>query len=288
MTTRDATSSRPPASSSSASRRSSTSTRSTRFVQTPQGAGPYPDPDFRQLDSWIVIRQDNTATFYVGKTDLGQGTGTAFRQIMSDELDIAYDEHQLRDGQHRRHGRSGRLGRIGCAADRRLADAPRRRRSAPRAARHGVARASACRSPQLASATASSRSTADPVEAGHLRRADRRQAVQRHADRQQHRRDDRHGDAQDGAGAEDRRPVAAALRHPAEGGRLAEVGGGREGAGHGARAQREAAGGRRHARQHRRVVGDGRARASSRWSARATTSRWCASARSRRFARRGS
>src|SRR5215210_9469571 len=56
-----------------------------------QGAGPYPDPDFRQLDSWIVVRQDNTATFYVGKTDLGQGTGTAFRQIMSDELDFAYD-----------------------------------------------------------------------------------------------------------------------------------------------------------------------------------------------------
>jgi nicotinate dehydrogenase subunit B len=56
-----------------------------------QGPGPYPDPDFRQLDSWIVIREDNTATFYVGKTDLGQGTGTAFRQIMADELDIAYD-----------------------------------------------------------------------------------------------------------------------------------------------------------------------------------------------------
>src|SRR5829696_9536114 len=56
-----------------------------------QGRGPYPDPDFRQLDSWIVVRQDNTATFFVGKTDLGQGTGTAFRQIMSDELDMAYD-----------------------------------------------------------------------------------------------------------------------------------------------------------------------------------------------------
>jgi CO/xanthine dehydrogenase Mo-binding subunit len=56
-----------------------------------QAGGPYPDPDFRQLDSWIVIRGDNTATFYVGKTDLGQGTGTAFRQIMSDELDFAYD-----------------------------------------------------------------------------------------------------------------------------------------------------------------------------------------------------
>ena len=50
-----------------------------------------PDPDFRQLDSWIVIRADNTATFFVGKTDLGQGTGTAFRQIMSDELDIAFE-----------------------------------------------------------------------------------------------------------------------------------------------------------------------------------------------------
>ena len=60
-------------------------------VAQAQGAGPYPDPDFRQLDSWIVIRADNTATFYVGKTDLGQGTGTAFRQIMADELDIAYD-----------------------------------------------------------------------------------------------------------------------------------------------------------------------------------------------------
>src|SRR5262245_43544509 len=55
------------------------------------GAGPYPDVDFRQLDSWIVIRQDNTATFFVGKTDLGQGTGTAFRQVMADELDMAYD-----------------------------------------------------------------------------------------------------------------------------------------------------------------------------------------------------
>ena len=58
-------------------------------------AGLYPDPDFRQLDSWIVIHQDNTATFYVGKTDCGQGTGTAFRQMMSDELDIAYDKTSL-------------------------------------------------------------------------------------------------------------------------------------------------------------------------------------------------
>lgn len=57
--------------------------------------GPYVDPDFRQLDTWIVIHPDNTATFYVGKTDGGQGTGTAFRQMMSDELDIAYDKTSL-------------------------------------------------------------------------------------------------------------------------------------------------------------------------------------------------
>src|SRR5438105_688446 len=31
-------------------------------------AGPYPDINYHQLDSWIVIHQDNTATFYVGKT----------------------------------------------------------------------------------------------------------------------------------------------------------------------------------------------------------------------------
>ena len=60
-------------------------------VFTFQATGPYPDPDFRQLDSWIVIRPDNSATFFVGKTDLGQGTGTAFRQIMADELDIAFE-----------------------------------------------------------------------------------------------------------------------------------------------------------------------------------------------------
>ncbi len=58
-------------------------------------AGPYADPDFLQLDTWIVIHPDNTATFFVGKTDGGQGTGTAFRQLMCDELDIAYDKTSL-------------------------------------------------------------------------------------------------------------------------------------------------------------------------------------------------
>jgi CO/xanthine dehydrogenase Mo-binding subunit len=58
-------------------------------------SGSYIDPDFLQLDTWIVIHPDNTASFFVGKTDGGQGTGTAFRQLMSDELDIAYDKTHL-------------------------------------------------------------------------------------------------------------------------------------------------------------------------------------------------
>jgi len=57
--------------------------------------GPYPDVDFRLLDSWLVVREDGTATFFVGKTDGGQGTGTAIRQMMADELDIAYDDTSL-------------------------------------------------------------------------------------------------------------------------------------------------------------------------------------------------
>ena len=29
-------------------------------------AAPYLDPDFRLLDSWLVVHEDDTATFYVG------------------------------------------------------------------------------------------------------------------------------------------------------------------------------------------------------------------------------
>ncbi len=60
-----------------------------------QTAGPYPAVDFRKLDTWIVIHADSTATFYVGKTDGGQGVGTAFRQLMCDELDLDYGRSTL-------------------------------------------------------------------------------------------------------------------------------------------------------------------------------------------------
>ena len=50
-----------------------------------------------------------------------------------------------------------------------------------------------------------------------------------------------------------------------QGGRIAEMGRGCEAAGHGARAQREAAGRRREADQHRRVIGAQACPGSSKW-----------------------
>jgi nicotinate dehydrogenase subunit B len=48
-------------------------------------AGP---PDARQIDSWLAIHADNTATVYVGFAELGQGASTALLQIAADELDL--------------------------------------------------------------------------------------------------------------------------------------------------------------------------------------------------------
>jgi nicotinate dehydrogenase subunit B len=63
----------------------------------PQAEGPYltigPDP--RELDSFIAVAQDGTVTLYLGKTDNGQGTGTALKQMMADELDVAYEKTRV-------------------------------------------------------------------------------------------------------------------------------------------------------------------------------------------------
>src|SRR5436190_14854985 len=48
-------------------------------------AGP---PDGRQIDTWLAIHADNTATVYVGFAELGQGASTALLQIAADELDL--------------------------------------------------------------------------------------------------------------------------------------------------------------------------------------------------------
>ncbi|MBI4469464.1 MAG: xanthine dehydrogenase family protein molybdopterin-binding subunit [Acidobacteria bacterium] len=62
-----------------------------------QALGPYlnPGPDPRQLDSWVAILPDGTAMFYSGKTDNGQGLEIAFRQLMADELDLAFRQTRM-------------------------------------------------------------------------------------------------------------------------------------------------------------------------------------------------
>jgi CO/xanthine dehydrogenase Mo-binding subunit len=52
-------------------------------------AGP-PDPN--RIDSWLQINADNTATVYVGKVELGQGSPTALLQIAAEELDLDFSQ----------------------------------------------------------------------------------------------------------------------------------------------------------------------------------------------------
>src|SRR5262245_38142631 len=56
----------------------------------PRGSVPGPFP-LNELDTWITIHADNTATVYTGRIDMGQGTGTAWRQIVGDELDMSFE-----------------------------------------------------------------------------------------------------------------------------------------------------------------------------------------------------
>ena len=51
-------------------------------------AGP---PNANQIDTWLAIHADNTATFYVGFAELGQGNSTALLQIAAEELDLGLD-----------------------------------------------------------------------------------------------------------------------------------------------------------------------------------------------------
>ena len=52
----------------------------------------WPDVDPRRLDNWIAVHPDNTVTVFHGKTDLGQGLETTFRQIVAEELDLSFKQ----------------------------------------------------------------------------------------------------------------------------------------------------------------------------------------------------
>jgi nicotinate dehydrogenase subunit B len=44
--------------------------------------------DLRQVDTWLAIHADNTATVYIGFAELGQGASTALLQVAAEELDL--------------------------------------------------------------------------------------------------------------------------------------------------------------------------------------------------------
>ncbi len=56
----------------------------------PSAAAATPDPEL--LDSWIAVHADNTATVFMGKVELGQGTTTGMLQIAAEELDLAMSQ----------------------------------------------------------------------------------------------------------------------------------------------------------------------------------------------------
>ncbi len=65
----------------------------------PRGSAPSsPRPlDLKQIDTWLAIHSDNTATVYIGFAELGQGASTALLQVAADELDL--DMNQVRSVQ---------------------------------------------------------------------------------------------------------------------------------------------------------------------------------------------
>src|SRR4029450_2754686 len=58
-------------------------------VQRGLVSGP-PDPG--EVDSYIAIHPDNTATIYSGYVELGQGGPTALRQVAAEELDVELEQ----------------------------------------------------------------------------------------------------------------------------------------------------------------------------------------------------
>lgn len=54
--------------------------------------GPPQGPDLKQIDSWIAIHADNTATVLIGYVELGQGCTTSLPQVAAEELDLGMDQ----------------------------------------------------------------------------------------------------------------------------------------------------------------------------------------------------
>jgi nicotinate dehydrogenase subunit B len=72
--------------------------RAAAAVLTPGGSfGPLTVPA-EDLDSWLAVGKDGTVTIFTGKVELGTGTTTATRQIVAEELDVAFEKTELIQG----------------------------------------------------------------------------------------------------------------------------------------------------------------------------------------------
>src|SRR5947208_16481776 len=67
----------------------------TALGQTPTTIGSRPPLTPDELDSWVAVLPDRSVTAFFGEMDIGQGVGTAIRQIVADELGVAFDRGQV-------------------------------------------------------------------------------------------------------------------------------------------------------------------------------------------------
>ena len=57
------------------------------LAQTPAGAAPTPG----RLDAWLRIESNSSVRIFTGKVEIGMGIGTAYAQIVAEELDLSPD-----------------------------------------------------------------------------------------------------------------------------------------------------------------------------------------------------
>ena len=64
----------------------------TLLAQTTTLPGAGRSLDLKQVDTWLAIHANNTATVYIGFAELGQGASTALLQVAGEELDLDIDQ----------------------------------------------------------------------------------------------------------------------------------------------------------------------------------------------------
>jgi CO/xanthine dehydrogenase Mo-binding subunit len=69
----------------------------TALAATAPGPNPFGplNPDGTQIGSWLAVGKDGLVTIFTGKVELGTGTLTATRQVVAEELDVAFSSTKI-------------------------------------------------------------------------------------------------------------------------------------------------------------------------------------------------